>query len=839
MFVNATSTSIKQWGIPVLFFVLALAVRLPALDTFLTIDEPTWLYRSSWFLTGLVTNDEECPPDQFEGRKFSGYGLVCTFQPSYPGVTTMWTGTVGLLLHYWQTADEYTDLPTASQSLRTFDGNTTSLITSVRLPTVVISALFVAVFFLLLRRLLDERVAVVAALLVALSPFHAGQSRILHTDALITTFMVLSVLALLGYWLQGWRWYWLVFSGVMGGMALLTKPSSWFLAPFFVLLGLFILHHRWHGWSTLWSVVRDGVVWIIVAGVTIFVSFPAMWLIPLKVLQNIFWVSSGMALAGHSHFFLGKITDDPGTLYYPLGWILRSSPLELLGITALGILVLGSLWRYGINYLRHHITKNPVQVALFLFALSFFLFVIVSPKKFIRYALPAFPIIDVFVAYGLLWLWDKFTSFNFTTILPGRNYVLYGLVFLFQSVGMVTSFPYYLVYFNPILGGAPTASQLMDIGWGEGADKAAAYLNQLPNAADITANTCLITKVFSPFFSGKETLPCRKAEYLMAADYIVYYRGYTMITDSPYWPYFRDHQEPVYRANIGGVDYALVYGAPFEHRISPIDNRLTGQLTVYGYNFETDGAIKLVWHNVAGVGQNLVAGLASPVSRKTYWTPCRPAPGFETASHTEDAFVESICSLSTANAPEGLYDVQLALGNGSDVHPIASSGVTFVSISPAGIDRVSQKEVLQQVARQTLPKDVLPTDSTYTDRMRLIGYRLNPGTLTLYWQPIRRPDIGLAQAFQLDITLLTMGNTNPLASIIQPLFTRPVNPATTPRGAIIPIDYVVPQLPDADALTICLKIGVTGQVVPAIGPGERTEAGCIQLPISQPGAGQP
>jgi 4-amino-4-deoxy-L-arabinose transferase-like glycosyltransferase len=140
-----------------------------------------------------------------------------------------------------------------------------TLIAPARLPLAVMAALFVALFYALLRKLLGERVALVSTLLLVLHPFHIAHSRVLHHDALTTMFMVLSLLAMVGYWLQGWKRRWLLVSAVMAGLALLSKPVSWFMIPYAGLLGGLSLYYRWRsgqwrGWFDVWRLMGEGIL---------------------------------------------------------------------------------------------------------------------------------------------------------------------------------------------------------------------------------------------------------------------------------------------------------------------------------------------------------------------------------------------------------------------------------------------------------------------------------------------------------------------------------------------------------------------------------------------------
>lgn len=759
----------------------------------------------------------------------------------------MLAGVVGLLWHYLQPGAAHTDLLSFSLASSTFSADT-SLISSVRSPIALAGAVFVGLFYLLARRLLSAHVAAIAALLVALSPFQAAQSRVLHTDALITAFMVISILSILGYWLQGWRWYWLIISGICAGLALLTKPVSWVLIPNLIVLGLFSLFYCrqtgiWQGRKHIWRMVGGWLAWDITAIIVIFALFPALWIMPVEVITTSLSFVTALSSAGHPHYFLGAPTQDPGILFYPVGWLLHSSPLELIGIGVLVATVLYAVWKQRTDFLRRQITNRPIEVALLIYVGMLILYATASPKKMVRYSLPAFPVIDIFVAYGLIWLWDKMANLRSGFMRQWPLSLLYGLVIVVQGWLLASSYPYYFTYFNPLLGGASTAVWIMGISWGEGMDKAATYLNQLPNAENLTVSICRGDSVFEPFFVGDKVLPCAKVEQIMSSDYIVYYL-WNRMTDSEdyYWPYFRDHQLPEYRATLAGVDYALVYRHPAQHRASPLDNRLENFFTVYGFDLEDDGTLKLYWHNQGLIHQQLSAGLASPAGGETYWLPCEPAPGFSLTPLLPDSIVESVCSLAAANAPANLYDLELAVSDEIGISPVASSGLAFVSVTSNHIELMGPQEILSQIARQRLPIQATPLDITYGDRMRLIGYQLEPlparendyGEITLYWQPIRKPDVGLAQAFELEIQLLSnTQNNQPLANVVHPIFTQPVIPADTPRGSIVPIKYSLPQTISKDSanlLRICLKISSTGQIVPAELSDIFEQIECVLLP---------
>jgi len=812
-----TAALAQTWGIPLLIFLLALAVRLPGLGVFLTVDEPTWLERSRWFLSGL-TSQQECPPAE-QGRAVAARGLACTLQSTHPGVTTMWSGSLGLLARYWQSARPAgVDLPTYLQTSALY-ATDPQLIAATRLPVVIVSALFVLFFYILVRRLLAEPVAIAAALLLALNPFHIALSRILHHDALVTTFMTLSALAMIGYWLRGWSRGWLLVSGGLGGLAVLTKAVGWFLGPYLVLLGIFYAVHRWMTHRrpiklTVRQLALDGLLWSAAAAASATLFFPALWVAPVLVIQTLFTQTTDLALDGHLHFFLGSITYDPGPLFYPVVWLFSTSPLELLGLAALAVAAVIAGRRQWATSIRRWLINHPVEIALILFVVAMFIFETTSPKKMPRYLLPIFPAVDILAAAGLLWLANKLAR---RWALP----LLCAVILAGQGWLVVSSYPYYFTYFNPLLGGAPAAGKIMDFSWGEGMNEAAAYFNELPNAQNLTITTCYANTMFEPYFVGKTILPCASFEQITQADYVVYYLWDRLMKgNANYWPFFRDHYAPVHRITIAGVDYALIYRNPIQHPVAPAANRQEKTLAAYGFNLN-DGQLSLYWHNLSETQPPVQIGLTPLAGGAIRWAACAPAPGFETDAETPGAFVASVCNLAAANAPAGLYDLKLGL----NAAPVAPSGLALVAVHPDGqIELQDTAAALDAAAQNSLPANASPLQVAYGSALRLVGYQIGTAELTLYWQPVSSPDPGLVQAFQLDVQ--AAGGSQPA-----PIFPPQLAIGAIARGAIVPVTYPLPaNSANSGAVAICLKITGSGQIIPA--QTGQTAADCLQLPAN-------
>ena len=193
---------------PVLFcgvlVVLALWLRLPGLDSFLTPDESVWASGTAQFVSALRTGD-------WAATNISGH----------PGITTIWAGSAGLLARWLcarpQGIHSLTEL---AQDLAAHPVRLDYL-PWLRAPVALACALGIAAIYLLARRLLSEPLALLAAVLISLDPFYLAHGRVLQMDALLTTTICISWLALLVAMRTEQRRYYLR-SGLAIGLAVLS-----------------------------------------------------------------------------------------------------------------------------------------------------------------------------------------------------------------------------------------------------------------------------------------------------------------------------------------------------------------------------------------------------------------------------------------------------------------------------------------------------------------------------------------------------------------------------------------------------------------------------------------
>ncbi|MGE3270702.1 MAG: hypothetical protein AB7P40_18255, partial [Chloroflexota bacterium] len=174
------------------------------------------------------------------------------------------------------------------------------------------------------------------------------------------------------------------------------------------------------------------------------------------------------------NFFLGQAVADPGVWFYPVAILFRLSPLALAGLVALGVLLPPPKLR-------------RQSLLLTFLVIGFIMFLSLAGKKLDRYTLPAFPGLDLLAGLGLwtLGLWSvpylsrlKLSAEAWRVALVGAL----GVLVIGQALPLAMVAPYALAYYNPLLGGGPAAGRVLLVGWAEGLDQVAAYLDAQPGA---------------------------------------------------------------------------------------------------------------------------------------------------------------------------------------------------------------------------------------------------------------------------------------------------------------------------------------------------------------------
>ncbi|MBN1994433.1 MAG: glycosyltransferase family 39 protein [Anaerolineae bacterium] len=552
---EATKTRLLRLGSFGLFVLLAWP-RLSRLDVFMTADEYLWVERTRNFLLFLADGN-----------------WLRTFQTGHPGVTTTWLGGLGLGLYYHFVAGSTLPEALSGLNLCTFAPDMLPLL---RLPMVAVTLLCLFISVKLGQKLWGNEVAWLSLLLLALDPFYLAHSRTLHHDALVSAWLLVAVLSILVYALRSPAWGYLLLAGVATGLALLSKATALFLLPFTGLVLAVMALKPKSGPEALAQITKRTIWaamgWGVAASLIVYALWPAMWVDPLSVLLKTGHMIQSYAQTPHANgvFFRGQVVGDPGLLFYGLAILFRLTPPVLFGVALALLFWLSDFWP---RAAPPHPPASPAGDRLglgllLLAAVGFILFLGLGAKKQERYALPAILMLDVAAAWGLarLWGWLKlWQPGRFTS--KGAAGLGLSAVLLLQAATTLPHQPYYLTYYNPLLGGGAAARNTITVGWGEGLDRAAAYLNRQPQAERLQVTTLMHTAL-APFFAGN-TLGYRpqadKAALLaLASDYaILYLPDVQRDLPNPAWPAFiRRYGVLEHVVRLHGLEYAWLYRMP-------------------------------------------------------------------------------------------------------------------------------------------------------------------------------------------------------------------------------------------------------------------------------------
>jgi len=522
---------------PILLFLLAFVPR-----AIQPVSRPlVWYLRSAHFIEAVLAGD-----------------FANTIYSEHPGVGLMWPAGIALKL-YWSISGIIPAAHTVPPDFEpvSFSGPVPpSELTAALFPLALLMGLGVVAGYALLRRLFDDTTAITASVLMAISPYHLAESKVLHPDAWVSLLMALSALTMLLYRRER-EMRWLYLSGVLGGLALLTKTPALFLVPFFVLALLTDAVHQMAGRgepvasTLLRRVLAPFSRWLLVLAVVYVALFPVLWVEPAKGLGAVKWGLTRHATTAHPKrsFFLGEIiTEDPGAALYGITLLFR------LGDVTLVFLVVGALLGVTAVSRRRQLSAAALDTILLTAYVIFFVAEISLPeKKLPRYVLPAVPVLAVLASQGLV-TWGR--------ALAGKDHrlmaALISLPLIVQAALVLPRHPYYGTALNHIAGGPQAAARAILLGnQAEGFADLTAYLNARPDAEQITV-AALPRHVFNQTFTGV-TVDINERP----ADYVAFHRNYTVRKYKfeewqTIWERYAA-RTPEWRVDFDGLPYAWLY----------------------------------------------------------------------------------------------------------------------------------------------------------------------------------------------------------------------------------------------------------------------------------------
>lgn len=510
-------------------FVVAFVPRQVGIGTFLTADEKNWVGRGVEFVRAV--------------REFR---FNDTLQTTHPGIPTLWISGLSSAI-----------VSLARGQAFTFDA-IRAYTTASQIPLAVINSLLVVGMFGAASRLVPTPVALLAALTIALDPFLIGHSKLVHVDALVAGLTTLSLLLFLRATRSPWA---LLGSAVTGALAILSKLPGAILVPM-ALLTLFVRSGSFANAQRRVANFRLFGQWLTIMAAVILVLWPGLLWVPDPV-GNIKIVKRDLQVAlATPHYMAEDYTLNPW--HYPATLLTRTTVPTLAGILVFLFFLVSATKRLVRRSKASPASPDQASFGIdlrvaWLLVAYIVLFIggmMLGAKKGDRYILPIFPVLDLLAAVGIVTIVARLRpQWSFPRVVTFAGLFLVAPL----AVEVVRLGPYQLAHYNPLV--PPNFSQ--ELGWGEGLDQVAKFLNAQPSSDTASAASWypeeLRALVRRPVYhlNSREQLPI---------GYVVLYRN--MLGRAPSHPAndfldeYYQKQQPVFTAEVNGLPYAWVYRKP-------------------------------------------------------------------------------------------------------------------------------------------------------------------------------------------------------------------------------------------------------------------------------------
>lgn len=504
----------------VIIFTLAFFLfGLHGLTRFAAVDEPLWL-------DGRIGNF---------WKSLSEQRMDKTLISDKPGITVVIASGPGLLFvepKYYR--DTRNDFEAKHPGI-----NIEDLYLAFRLPLLVVITLLLPLFYLFLVPLVGTSTALFGYSAIALSPILIGISKIVNPDSLLWIFAPLSFLAYLAF-LEKRSWRFLLFSGILFGLALLTKYVANFLVVYLFVLSFLYPLWKQDGSLSLSFLFKIFLIWFGIGISVLYLFIPAFWIHPTTILSStifsqafekvawIFMVIMSLVFIDQflgksyiSHLFIKTITPFSkifvrillGFFVFALSFTLlngifgmpwihsnellaspKTSSLQglvhvfftnfyplIFGVAPLILfgmsVVLWKVWR---TPLHAFTSSERLSLAIVLFILLYYLGSLVNGVVLInRYQIMLYPLLALLGGIGLLlFIKDFWKSVHHSSFTHQLSFVFLTMISgLLALSPFLTPFPF--SYASTLL---PKQYSVDVKDMGSGSYEAAMYLNSLPHA---------------------------------------------------------------------------------------------------------------------------------------------------------------------------------------------------------------------------------------------------------------------------------------------------------------------------------------------------------------------
>jgi len=390
-----------------------------------------------------------------------------TYQQYHPGVTLMYLIRLGQLSYRISTGDfsNHSDISYENYGLYNYH---------TKLYVVIFCLLIILFSSHLVNKITKSKfIAISFFIFLLLESYYIGILRNLHMDGILSVLIFSSILSFyLACSEKSTKYF--ILSGILTGLGFLTKSVSFFIPLFCLIIFIVFLIKERNSFSLF---MRMGILWILISIFVFVLLFPAMWVAPIDTLSRI--IHDGVLDTGVSgsfnHYLNNTMTEDPGIFFYVKVLAFRITPFTHFLILVYFVFLLISLFRKKLKLI-----PELSILSLFFSALYFLVFTCLQ-KKTDRYMSSIYPFLALISAYSFSILIDFLKNLRVGKKIK-NFFVLFIFVisFTYYVWNIFTLKPYFLAYYNHVLGGIDRAQKEMYLNQGGiGVFEISEYLDSL------------------------------------------------------------------------------------------------------------------------------------------------------------------------------------------------------------------------------------------------------------------------------------------------------------------------------------------------------------------------
>lgn len=391
---------------------------------------------------------------------------------------------------------------------------------------------------------ISASVGIMAGIILMMLPFSLGLSQLVSTESFKIFIYPLAIYSYISF-LKKHSIKKLIIAGIITGIALQIKQSNALLLPLFGLMTFFFykkINKRkmfQKTFSLLFINVLTSILIFILIWPQVVFHLNEIYEIHSKLWHVQFSPNIWQITLSPPEVFFGRLMLTP-TIYYIIYFFI-SIPLLIIIFFFLGIKEI-------------FVKKQWILYVLFLWFIFPFILSVYSWRQHgLRYVIEIYPAISLIAALGFDALINKFSTRKYLKLVLFVPVIFYLIVILWQIK------PYYLDYFNEVVGGTNTVYnyQLFQQGWwGQGEREAGLYLRDTARQGSTIGHAISPDHVFPRFDSFHYSLWQSDKKY----DFVVV-NHYHIIRDGFNDEEIRKNYQLVYEVRADRAVLVFVYKA--------------------------------------------------------------------------------------------------------------------------------------------------------------------------------------------------------------------------------------------------------------------------------------